>query len=336
MSLIPTVYSSADAGAPALTGQAGSLVDLLYAVLVTGYGSGGGAKAGAGWTRTFVGTSKAVFRNNPTTGVGGYLRIDDGATVAGSNARFAYWHLYETMTDVDTGTGVTPTSAQRTNGGILLKSKSLDAVARAWVCIATETFFYLFVDVGNTATGWTGVASFPAFFGDLVTRKPGDNYHFIGLTPDVTAAYTGAATNYNGMLIGVAFAGTPGTSGYLLRDQAQTTASKSCGVACLSDGDTTRVLGSGGTYPDAVSGGLMIERIAIFEAARQIRGFLPNVYATPNGSPFSDMESRTDFAAVPAGTTILAKRISQGAATPNASSTYHGMLLFDISNEWGG
>jgi hypothetical protein len=48
------------------------------------------------------------------------------------------------------------------------------------------------------------------------------------------------------------------------------------------------------------------------------------------------MEARTDFAAVPAGTTIRAKRLSQSAATPNTNSTFHGILLFDTSNEWGG
>jgi len=334
MALVPTLYASTDAGAPALTGQVGSLVALLHAVLVTGYGSGGNAKAGAGWTRPYSDTNRAVFRNNPATGVGGYLRIDDGSTVVGSNARFAYWHAYETMTTVDTGTGQTPTPAQRTNGGILLKSKSLDSVARPWVILASETFFYLFVDVGNTATGWVNMATFPAFFGDLVTRRPGDNYHFLGLTPDVTAAYTGAATNYNGMLIGVAFSGTPGASGFLLRDYTQTTASKSCGVAALSDGYTAGVLGAGGSYPDPVSNGLMIERVAIFEGARQVRGFLPNCYASPQGLAFADLETRTDFQSVPAGTVILAKRLSQSAATPNASSNFHGLLLFDLTNEW--
>lgn len=335
MSLTPIVYKSTDPGAPALTGQAGSLRDLLRAVLVTGYGSAPNVKAAAGWTEPFTGTNKAVFRNQPVAGTGGYLRIDDSSTVGGSNARYALWRMYATMSDVDTGTGVTPTSAQKTDGGLLLKSGTLDSTARAWVIIATQRFFYLFVDLGNTASAWTGVASFPAFFGDLISRKPGDSYHFAGITPDVSA-YTGSASNLAGMFFGNLYSSTPGTTGFLLRDYAQATAAKAFGLSALSDGYTTGFIGSAGTYPDAISGGIMVEKIMVAEGVRQIRGFLPNVYGSPNGVAFTDLQAITDFEGVPVGTTILAKRVSQGARTANTASNYHGMLLFDISNNWAG
>jgi len=100
VSLIPSIYTSTDAGAPQLTGQAGSLLALLRAVLVNGYSTGATAKAPLGWTQEFSGTNKAVFRNNPTTGSGYRLRIDD------TQAREARMRAYTTMTNVDTGTGV--------------------------------------------------------------------------------------------------------------------------------------------------------------------------------------------------------------------------------------
>ena len=49
------IYKSTDSGAPTLTGQAFSLISLLLACLVDGYGS----KAAAGWTKPYTGTNLA-------------------------------------------------------------------------------------------------------------------------------------------------------------------------------------------------------------------------------------------------------------------------------------
>ena len=68
-----TVYLSTDASAPTLDGNVGSLITVLDAVLVNGYG----AKAAAGWTKAFSGTNKAAYRNSPSTGTGLFWRIQD-------------------------------------------------------------------------------------------------------------------------------------------------------------------------------------------------------------------------------------------------------------------
>ena len=67
------VYRWDDPSAPVLSSpSAGSLIGVLDACLVNGYGS----KAAAGWTKAFSGTKLAAYRQG-----GGsmcYLRIDDG------------------------------------------------------------------------------------------------------------------------------------------------------------------------------------------------------------------------------------------------------------------
>lgn len=68
-----TKYMSSDSGAPIMNGTQGSLVNVLDAILVNGYGS----KSPAGWTKPFSGTSKAVYRNSPLTGTGTYYRVYD-------------------------------------------------------------------------------------------------------------------------------------------------------------------------------------------------------------------------------------------------------------------
>lgn len=68
------IYYSTDTGAPALTGRAGSLYNLLKACLVTGYGS----KAAAGWTNPYSGNNQGVF-TMASGGTGFSFYINDNA-----------------------------------------------------------------------------------------------------------------------------------------------------------------------------------------------------------------------------------------------------------------
>src|SRR5690606_21289348 len=101
-----------DASAPTLSGTAGSLLELLRACLVgtdgVAYGSGENEKLAAGWTEEFTGTNVAVFRNSLAAGgTGDYFRIDDNGIAVGG-AREAMLTAYNTMSDIDTGTGLMP------------------------------------------------------------------------------------------------------------------------------------------------------------------------------------------------------------------------------------
>ena len=70
----------------------------------------------AGWTKPFVGTNKAAFKQG--TGANDfYVRIlDDGSGTGGAKEALA--RGFETMSDVDTGTGDFPTVAQVSFGKI--------------------------------------------------------------------------------------------------------------------------------------------------------------------------------------------------------------------------
>lgn len=335
MSKIPSLYSSTDLGAPAWTGQTGSARDVLRAITVTGYGSGSNAKPGAGWTEVFTGSNVSVFRNSPISGTGAYLRVDDSSTVSGSNARYALLRAYEAMTDVDTGTGPSPTVAQHANGVLVPKSGTLDATARAWVALASELFVYLFVDVGNTATGWIGVPSFPFFAGDIVSRSPSDNFNFLLLADSITTM-SGSGGTSSGLFTPSRYESAPSTNCFVLRPYTQVAGSKTCQVAALSDGYIGGAIGSGGTYPDPVSGGLPLERIAIFEGTRQVRGWLPNVYGSTTGLGFPDMTTVSNLEGLPSGTSLLAKRYSLARGGASFPATTSGQLYFDLASDWFG
>ena len=71
------VYSSTDASAPVLTGQVGSLIAVLDACLVNGYGT----KTAAGWTKPFADASNtAVYRSG--SGSRAFFRFFDDGTAA--------------------------------------------------------------------------------------------------------------------------------------------------------------------------------------------------------------------------------------------------------------
>ena len=77
-----TVYSSTDTSAPTLNNLKGSLVALLDAVLVNGYGT----QSAAGWSIAYTASSGRVYRQG--TGNQYYLRVDD--TYPGSASQPGY------------------------------------------------------------------------------------------------------------------------------------------------------------------------------------------------------------------------------------------------------
>jgi hypothetical protein len=162
-----TIYRSTDSSAPVLTGQTGTLVTVLDAVLVNGYG----AKPAAGWAKTFSGTSKAVYR--PGAGNRFYLRVQDDGPGVGS-FREARITGYETVSDVDTGLSPFPTAAQGVGGIAMViarKSSTLDATARAWMAVADDRTLYFFALTGDTANVYHAFA-----FGDFYSLIPSDAF----------------------------------------------------------------------------------------------------------------------------------------------------------------
>ncbi len=125
-------------------------------------------KLGAGWTEPYTGTNKAAFKNGG--GCQMYLRVQDDGPGAGT-AKEARIRGYETMSDVDTGTGLFPTVAQFSTGPFCRKSASADATARTYILYADACTFYLFVLTGDIA----GVY-FCMGFGEIYSLQPSDAY----------------------------------------------------------------------------------------------------------------------------------------------------------------
>jgi len=255
-------YSSTDGSAPSLTGQTGSLITVLDAVLVNGYGSqsAAGSSPGAGaWSKAFSGTSKAAYR--PSAGNQFYMRIqDDGPGVATfQEARIVG---YEAMTTVDAGTNPMPTVAQAANGQFIRKSAAASSTARAWKCWADDRTVIFAAQTGDTASTWLCW-----YWGDFYSHLSADGYRtgLIARPTENSATTTTAVERF------AVFGSSPValTGHYVQRSRSGTVGAMQTGknASVAGDSSTTAVGGNSTTmnYPNGEDGGLYLQPLYIFD-----------------------------------------------------------------------
>jgi hypothetical protein len=167
------VYTAGDSGAPSMMGQAGSLINVLDACLVNGYGS----KPGAGWTKPFVNADDVGCYRIPT-GSALFLSVADGLTGSYSNATGSEARItgYVTLSAVNVGTGAFPTSSQgpgtSTTSSFLIARKSTNAstTVRDWIIFADSRSLYAFINTGDTANTYHAFS-----FGDFYSFHTGSD-----------------------------------------------------------------------------------------------------------------------------------------------------------------
>lgn len=158
----PVTYRYSDAGAPLVTGQAGTWKNAMKAILGAGYGS----MPGQGWTVAFESGNKIVLRQ--AGGAQRFLRIDDSL----NSGRTGGVNFYDTMSDVDTGTARAPDESAGASGlSRYGHANNNTGDARQWVCYADDrtVFFFILATVGGSHYA-------PFYFGDFISNVPGDAY----------------------------------------------------------------------------------------------------------------------------------------------------------------
>lgn len=312
------VYRYDDASAPVLSSPTvGSLIALLDACLVNGYGS----KSAAGWTKAFSGTNLAAYRQG-----GGsmcYLRIDNSTGTAQARAVG-----YESMTDVSTGTNLFPTSTQLSGGVYINMHTVATAINKPWVIIADEKRFYLWTGYATTMTSsslMSDSATFQGmfFFGDIVSYKAGDAYccQIIGANTATT----------NSERFGVLTTATTESLGhYLARDAAQTVLSvPNTKLSDYHGSNGVAVIGGATSfaYPDAISGGLNLARIRVSNGATVVglRGHLPGAWSPLNALPGSNGDTFSGSGDL-AGKTFILLDCGVGSI--------RGRVAIETSNTW--
>ncbi|MFN4325246.1 MAG: hypothetical protein ACK4FP_05100 [Azonexus sp.] len=259
-----------------------------------------------GWSKVYSGTNKAVYRSNDPTSTGMYLRVDDTGTTSGRVVG------YETMTDVDTGTGPFPTSSQMSGGLYWAKSAQTGTTARLWKLFGTSKKFDFFPRVDN---GAHTTRHYP--FGDFVSEKPGDAYQCLisgDWSYNISVGYSAIGTN-----------NFPVVNAYAPRSYNQLGTSVQLGTGF---GGVSPSGASGNpAYPSLANNGLILSHILLREHTANVMRALsiPGTYATPQALPMSDGDVVTDIAALP-GRKLM--------ATATGIQGTEGRLFIDITGPW--
>jgi len=187
------------------------------------------------WEKTFSGTNKAAYRSTDLASTRIFMRVDD------SNALYAIVDMYESMTDVDTGTGKSLQTVYWKGSDVATTS------ARPWQ-IASDSRKIWF------SARWHG--TYPTAgslyeFGDDISLKEGDAFNCV-LSGHTISSGTSLGTNISTMQVN----GAEGTPSHIARSYTQLGGSipiHKCGNVMSPN------LGSGGAnYPSAANNGLLL------------------------------------------------------------------------------
>jgi len=276
------LYRSTDAGAPQLTGQLSSLIALFDACLRTGYGSGGGAKAGAGWTKPFTAADTAVSRQGAGSAGMCLQLVDSGA--GGGGTREARARGYEAMTDATTGTGAFPTTSQNSSIPIVItKSATVDGTYRPWFLAATESYLYFFADTGTSAGNFTAF-----FFGDIESYKTGTDDYRTAIIGRYQESYSSSSPETL-HLLGTSLTGTV-NGHFVARAYNGLGSSLIPGVIPTDTKSSTAIMGVGqlptGPGFNGPNGGVYLCSAELVESGH-VRGRLPGLKIPCHNRPFT-------------------------------------------------
>lgn len=248
-------------------------------------------RAPLGYTKAFTGSNKAAYRANDTSGLRHYLRVQDDGGSAGGN-REARLVAYETMTDVDTGTGPYPTVAQSANGYFQMKSSTSDGTQRAWMLVGDGKIFYLFVEYAGTAS--VGLSSSGAFyatvFGDILSYKAGDAYSSI-----LSACTTANSTTSAAQGLGVQSTAITSPTSFvscvnIARDFTGVAGSRYVGLMATGL-SATFGLTAYMSYPHLIDNGFYIAPVQVTQGVPSvIRGRLPGLYEGMHGRALNNCD----------------------------------------------
>lgn len=302
------VYYSTDPGAPTLSGTAGAAIAVLYACLVTGYGS----KASAGWTQEYSGTNLAAFRS--AAGNRHYLWVDDTATTAFRVRGF------ESMSAIDTGVGPFPTDAQMSGGCYCSKSQAANSDARGWIVVADEKRFWFLAAHGTATIAGSTYNGNGMFFGDILSMKAGDAFGTLLMASNT-------ASSGNNFVGGLAVSSTVAVTAHYM-PRAYTQIGGAVAVGKHSDYPksygATIVGAGGGAYPDPVTGGIWLAPLFVHEGGLT-RGIIPGGW-----NPLHNMPAQPGDTFQGAGP--LAGR--EFIFVDTASSASRGRIALEISDTW--
>lgn len=277
--------------------------------------------AGAGWVKEFSGANLGAYRSPNILGTRMYLRVDDTATTA---ARVIG---YETMSDINTGTGLFPTTTQLNGGLYWSKSSAADSTRREWMLIADDRMFYFARSnvLGVLESYETGV------FGDFISAKSGDAYACVinGTSANNAGSAISVDTYPVGFSNGVS-AGLYAAKSYTGIGSAVQLGKNFPIITGNSYQNISGFVAGGIAFPNPQDGGVYIVPHYLLEfSPNSIRGVSPGFYCSPQAFTSTVFPARETITGVTAFPNKKFKsiplRINPGIGTP---------CFVDITGPW--
>ena len=180
-----TVYSSYDVAAPILNGLTGSLLTVLDACLVTGYGT----KPGAGWTKPLVNSASCGCYRVPTGSMSTMFINDSGP--GGQDGAEARIRGFYAVTSMDNGKatgsyGFPPESHMISGHAAIRKSSFINANMEEWIIFADSRSMYCYTKSANAGRPTT---HYVFSFGDYYSY-----FDILPYNPVLTARFQEAST----------------------------------------------------------------------------------------------------------------------------------------------
>lgn len=277
-----------------------------------------------GWTKVYTGTNKAVYKPSAVEASSALLRVDDTGTTV------ARVRMYETMSDIDTGTNPAPTDAKLSGGLYWWKSDAASSATRRYTIFGDSRNLYL----GMAPYSPSSVAPIHTVhaFGDLDSYKSGDAYCGFILGDNATPS-----TN----VLGNVFTQDPENNETMQIMRSHTGIGVSAGASRKalvgSAGGTSGNDSRFGPFPAPANNGLFLSRMVAGQKSMNTngpRGLLPGLLYVPQTSAGNNqfprgtiVDGTGEFAgkkiyAVPQNATNLSTAINDYAA------------FFDVTGPW--
>ena len=332
-----TVALIAGASVPALNGQHRVLTTTVNTITFATAAPNGSATgtmsarlAPAGWEKAFSGTNLAAYRSLNMASTRCFLRVDDTGAIDGRVVG------YESMIDVNTGTGIFPTNAQQSGGLFWPKASTTATTPRAWTIIADDRTFWYWANTHVTTASF-GVNGATYGFGDFASFKSGDAYAccVVGhtatagasngpLTTAVSATAQGAFVTSQGSFCPRSWTGI-GASAALDRESA----SFSGGVSSQSGSSATFRF----AYPNGPNNALLLSEMVLREQSPlTLRGRLRGVIFVPQALSTTTFNWRDKIDGQ--GPYVGRKLMALKGAGPGNSATTDVTQFFDITGPW--
>lgn len=277
------------------------------------------------WEKAFSGTNKAAYRSTDVTGTRFFLRIDDTGTTT------CRVRGYETMSDIDTGTGPFPTDAQISGGAYWHKSGAASAAAVPYVFAADNRAIRHAISPGGYSNA-SFTSSVVRGFGDERDLAPGgDGYCCTISASNTTSTSSGGYGAYSSQQNGSQ--GTYFARGFTgLGGSALARCFPYVGIETANSGADNTI----GKFPSVVDGELKFSRrfltlsISDYTPRADIAGLLH----VPQSSVIDSISRLSKLAGAGelTGRTLLA--VTNVTVSSYPSATPNGVDLLDITGPW--